>query len=208
MIYTYELNSSQPKHLVPFALLTFERNKMLSIQNDDTLINPFDIDSKLSLLKDASSEDSQCGRSKSRVYYEHTGRLNVKFRGMTKLKIKLTDLLKSNMKFLDQDKTSISLKNSTNRLLLTYMDKRTVKPTPMIKQQPPNKQINGNCKRIQVSNNEGGGGGGGQNNNIEVKKQAIQQHQLKLVNKKVFSIHQSNPKQQHQQNQQNKQQQI
>jgi hypothetical protein len=124
-MYIYDKTSSSeikitPRTILPYALLTFER---IDSNETDTLVDIFDIDSKLMKYKPASS-DIDINISKSRVYYEHNGHPNVKFRGTSKLKIKLTDILKSNMKFLDDDKTSISLTNSTNRLLLTYMDKR------------------------------------------------------------------------------------
>ena len=242
-MYIYELNSNneiinQPRCLLPYALLTFERNKLLNhdtssssssppyIRNellllngnddddDDTSnINIFDIDSKLNMNGNfmKSDDEDKYNLSKSRVYYEHTGRINVKFRGMSKLKIKLTDILRSNMKFLDEEKTSISLTNSTNRLLLTYMDKRTAKAAIQVttttnsvnqikdlKQNHVIHHTNGNGKRALAD------GLGSNTINSDGKKQAISvnhkpmpvpskqiknepQQPTKLVNKKVFS---------------------
>ena len=186
----------QPRLILPYALLTFERQKFLndiiSIPKNELIIDQediFDIDNSLKQnnLILSSEEVNNDNLSKSRAYYEHTGRLKIKFRGTSKLKIKLTDILKSNMKFLDEDKTCISLKNSTNRLLLTYMDKRTVKATIPI---APTTTV-----PIKISSNQKVSTSNGSTKNIitglEKADSLINKKQAEIVNKSLVV---NNPK--------------
>ncbi len=61
---------------------------------------------------------------KWRLHYERTGQLGVKFRGASRLEIKINDVQKGNMKFIDKEKTVVDCKDTTNKLILTYEDKR------------------------------------------------------------------------------------
>lgn len=61
---------------------------------------------------------------KWRLVYEYTGTLNVKFRSEKKLQIKLDDIRNTKMRFLDEEKTTINVKESTNDLIIRYKSKK------------------------------------------------------------------------------------
>ena len=62
-----------------------------------------------------------------RLHYERTGKVNIKFRGESSLQIKLKDVKKGNMKFLDAEKTTINVNDTTNKLILIYESKRKLR---------------------------------------------------------------------------------
>lgn len=87
-----------------------------------------------------------------RVIYERTGRLNVKFKsekqlnknkkykGDSRYEVRLEDIRKTKLKFIDADKSKVNLKDPTNNLILTYHLKRKKNQTSSIKTEP-NTQI-------------------------------------------------------------------
>jgi hypothetical protein len=68
--------------------------------------------------------------SKWRIIYERTGKVAI-FRGARHLNIKLSEIKKSKLRFLDAQKTKLNVKNTTNHLILTYINKRTTKKTSL-----------------------------------------------------------------------------
>jgi hypothetical protein len=72
--------------------------------------------------------------SKWRLVYETTGQVNVKFKSTKQLLIKCEDIKKSKLKFVNNEKSRINLKDSTNRLILTYQSKR-IKKLPCLEHQ-------------------------------------------------------------------------
>jgi hypothetical protein len=62
--------------------------------------------------------------SRWRYIYETTGKLDVKFKGCKKMGLQLEDICKSKLKFVDEAKTQLDVKNSTNNLILMYQSKK------------------------------------------------------------------------------------
>jgi hypothetical protein len=65
---------------------------------------------------------------KWRIMYDRTGRLNCKFRACKSMCINISDV-RTILKFKDQEKTRVDLKNITNKLLIEYQTKKTKKNT-------------------------------------------------------------------------------
>jgi len=61
---------------------------------------------------------------KWRLVYEYTGQLGVKFKGVESLKIKLDDVRKTKMKFLNREKTVINVKESRNDRIIKCKSKK------------------------------------------------------------------------------------
>ena len=62
--------------------------------------------------------------SRWRLIYEMTGRLDIKFKGCRQMGCQLEDVRKSKLKFIDEEKTKLSVKNSTNNLIFLYQSKK------------------------------------------------------------------------------------
>jgi hypothetical protein len=85
---------------------------------------------------------------KWRVVYERTGQIDVKFRGATKMGVKLDDVRHSGLKFIDTNKTSLDVDDTTNKLKILYESKRH----RFINETPAPKQINNsNFKRLKMT---------------------------------------------------------
>ena len=83
--------------------------------------------------------------SRWRYIYETTGRLDIKFKGAKKMTVKLDDIRKTKLKYLDQEKTSINLKDSTNKLILLYQSKR-IKKLPCLASHASSSNVENNTQ--------------------------------------------------------------
>lgn len=68
--------------------------------------------------------------SRWRLYYERTGKVDFKFKGCKKMGCQIEDICKSKLKFVDDSKTQLNVKNSTNNLILMYKSKKLAVAAP------------------------------------------------------------------------------
>ena len=68
--------------------------------------------------------------SRWRLVYERTGRMEFKFRGSKRMGCQIEDICKSKLKFVDESKTQLNVKNSTNNLILMYQSKKLAVAAP------------------------------------------------------------------------------
>jgi len=104
----------RPKCVLPVAMLTFRKLSETDENKEESLneTNEYSL-----------QEKNEC-MARWRIIYERTGRADAKFKGVPRMQLQLDDIRKSKMKFIDAEKTILSLKDSTNRLILAYKSKR------------------------------------------------------------------------------------
>lgn len=71
-----------------------------------------------------------------RRHYERTGRFDIVFRGAKRMEAKFKDCL-TFFKFSDEDKTVVDLTDPTNKLILSYMEKKRPVLEPKRKKKAP-----------------------------------------------------------------------
>ncbi|CAF0822245.1 unnamed protein product [Brachionus calyciflorus] len=59
-----------------------------------------------------------------RIIYERTGRIDFKFKSSRQLEVKLDDIGKTKLKYTDESKDCVNLKDPTNKLILLYQSKK------------------------------------------------------------------------------------